>query len=206
MFDSQLVAFTLVAAVLAITPGADTMLVVKNGIRFGSGAGWATTFGVLGGTVIHAVVSALGISVIVAQSETLFQLIKGLGALYLVWIGVQTLRTAGRMQANETMRGRLAIRGAFREGLTTNVLNPKVAIFYVAFLPQFISPSDPVLAKSLLMACIHNVLSLLWLGSLVLVISRGKRWMQKQKVQQGLSRASGVILVVLGVRLAMESG
>lgn len=203
MFDSQVIAFTLIAAVLAVTPGADTMLVMKNSIRSGRSAGWATTFGILGGKVVHAVISALGISAIVAQSVTLFQIIKGLGALYLVWLGIQTLRSAGEKRAVEN--GDKADRGALLEGLLKNILNPKVAIFYVAFLPQFISPDDPVLAKSLLLACIHNLLSLLWLGSLVLVISRGKRWIEKQEVQKWLSRASGVILIALGVRLALES-
>lgn len=205
MIDSQVVAFTLIAAVLAVTPGADTMLVMKNSIRSGSAAGWATTLGILGGTVVHAVISALGIFVIVAQSETLFQIIKGLGALYLVWLGLQTLLSAAKLHEAESNSKGLAVRGSFKEGLITNVLNPKVAIFYVAFLPQFIAPDDPVLAKSLLLACIHNVLSLIWLGFLVLVISRGKRWVQKQTVQAWFSRASGAILIALGVRLALES-
>ena len=89
MFDSQALAFTLVVAALAFTPGADTMLVVKNGIRSGSRAEWATTFGILGGTLLHAVISALGLSIVLAQSATLFQFIKLLGALYLVWLGLQ---------------------------------------------------------------------------------------------------------------------
>lgn len=205
MVDSQVIAFTLIAAVLAVTPGADTMLVMKNGMRHGREAGWATTFGILGGTLLHAVISALGISVVVAQSETIFQIIKGLGALYLVWLGVQTFRAGGSPPASETNTSNVATRSAFMEGLITNLLNPKVAIFYVAFLPQFISPDDPVLAKSLLLACIHNVLSLIWLGSLVMVIASGKRWLQQQQVQAWLSRASGVILIGLGVRLALES-
>ena len=205
MFDSQVIAFALVAAVLAITPGADTMLVLKNGIRFGSTAGWSTTFGILGGTVVHAVISALGISVVVAQSETLFQIIKALGALYLVWLGVQAFRTAGHQPASGSSGGSTFVRGAFMEGLITNILNPKVAIFYIALLPQFISAGDPVLVKSLLLAGIHNLMSLLWLGTLVMVISRGKLWMRKQIVQAWLSRISGVILIGLGMRLALES-
>lgn len=205
MFDSQVIAFTLVVAVLVVTPGADTMLVMKNGIRNGRKGGWATTLGVLGGTVVHAVISALGISVLVARSETIYLIIKGLGALYLVWLGVQTLSSVRNRHTTEVSGNKVAAKGAFLEGLITNILNPKVAIFYVAFLPQFISPADPVLAKSLLLACIHNVLSLFWLGGLVIVISRGKRWMQKQQVQEWLSRISGVVLIALGVRLAFES-
>ena len=95
MFDSQVLAFTLMVAALAFTPGADTMLVVKNGIRSGSPVGWTTTFGILGGTLLHAVISALGLSMVLAQSATLFQFIKLLGAIYLVWVGAGTPPASG---------------------------------------------------------------------------------------------------------------
>ena len=203
MFDSQVLAFTLVVAALAFTPGADTMLVVKNGIRSGSRAGWATTFGILGGTLLHAVIFALGLSIVLAQSATLFQFIKLLGALYLVWLGLQALRKISEPQTDENLK-KLAIWTAFQEGLITNLLNPKVAIFYLAFLPQLISPDDPVLAKSLLLAGIHNLLSLVWLGGLVVVIGQGKRWIEKRSVQFWLSQVSGMILIGLRVSSALE--
>ena len=79
-----------------------------------------------------------------------------------------------------------------------------MAIFYLAFLPQFVSPSDPVLAKSLLLAGIHNLLSLIWLGGLVVIIGQGKRWIEKRSLQLWLSRVSGMILIVLRVRLVLE--
>lgn len=79
-----------------------------------------------------------------------------------------------------------------------------MAIFYLAFLPQFVSPSDPVLAKSLLLAGIHNLLSLIWLGGLVVIIGQGKRWIEKRSLQLWLSRVSGMILIVLGVRFVLE--
>ena len=79
-----------------------------------------------------------------------------------------------------------------------------MAIFYLAFLPQFVSPSDPVLAKSLLLTGIHNLLSLIWLGGLVVIIGQGKRWIEKRSLQLWLSRVSGMILIVLGVRLVLE--
>ena len=139
MFDSQVLAFTLVVAALAFTPGADTMLVVKNGIRSVSPAGWTTTFGILGGTLLHALISALGLSIVLAQSATLFQFIKLLGALYLVWLGLQAFRQLPNSQTDDNLT-KLVVWTAFKEGLITNLLNPKVAIFYLAFLPQFISP------------------------------------------------------------------
>ena len=203
MFDSQVLAFTLVVLTLTLTPGADTMLVVKNGTRSGSPAGWATTFGILGGTLLHAVVSALRLSIVLAQSTTIFQFIKLLGVLYLVWLGLQALRKLPKLKTYENLT-KLAIWTASKEGLITNPLNPKVAIFYLACLPQLVSLNDPVLAKSLLLAGIHNLLSLIWLSGLVVVIGQGKRWIEKRSVQLWLSRVSGLILIGLGVRLALE--
>ncbi len=203
--DAQIIAFTAVAAALAVTPGADTMLVIKNSLRNGQQAGWATTLGILGGTLFHALISALGISVIIAQSESLFQLIKIVGAIYLVWLGLQTFRSGRHQSEISNDYQQLALRNSFNEGLITNLLNPKVAIFYIAFLPQFISPGDPVLAKSILLACIHNILSLLWLGGLAIAIGSGRNFIQQQPVRQWLSRLSGSILIALGLRLALES-
>ncbi|MDJ0832997.1 MAG: LysE family translocator [Gammaproteobacteria bacterium] len=205
LFDAEIIAFTAVAAALAVTPGADTMLVIKNSLRNGKQAGWATTIGVLGGTLFHALISALGISLVIAQSEWLFHLVKMTGAAYLVWLGIQTLRTIPHRAEVSSDHQRLTLRNSLAEGLITNLLNPKVAIFYIAFLPQFISPGDPVLAKSILLACIHNILSLVWLGGLATAIGSGRNFIQQPSVQQWLSRLSGIILIGLGVRLALES-
>ncbi len=205
LFDTQVIAFTVVAAALALTPGADTMLVIKNTLHSGKQAGWATTLGILSGTLFHALVSALGISVIIAQSEFMFQLIKVAGAGYLIWLGIQTLRSIRHAGDSVTDQKRKRLRNSFNEGLITNLLNPKVAIFYIAFLPQFISPGDPVLAKSILLACIHNVMSLLWLGGLALALGSGHNWIQHRPVRSWLSGISGSILIGLGLRLALES-
>ncbi|MEC8261173.1 MAG: LysE family transporter [SAR324 cluster bacterium] len=98
----------------------------------------------------------------------------------------------------------MAIWTASKEGLITNPLNPKVAIFYLACLPQLVSLNDPVLAKSLLLAGIHNLLSLIWLGGLVVVIGQGKRWIEKRSVQFWLSPVSGMIQIGLRVGLVLE--
>ncbi len=97
-----------------------------------------------------------------------------------------------------------AQRDCLREGLITNLLNPKVAVFYMAFLPQFLSPGDPALAKSVLLASIHNGFSLLWLGGLAVAIGRGRDWIRHPRVQDWIARVSGTILIGLGVRLALE--
>jgi len=202
VFDAQTLAFLAVAAALAITPGADTLLVIKNSVRAGSRAGWATTWGILAGVMAHALLSALGLSVILAQSDRLFFVIKSLGAVYLVWLGGKALWQSSRpLPQADSPSISLPAAAAFREGLLTNVLNPKVAIFYIAFLPQFISVDDPVLAKSVILAGIHNGFSLIWLGGLVWALSRGQQWFQKQGVQKALARVSGTLLVGMGVKL-----
>lgn len=204
LFDAQTLAFLAVAAALSVTPGADTVLVIKNSIRAGRQAGWATTAGILAGIMTHALISALGLSVIIAQSDRLFALVKNLGALYLIWLGAKALWQSMQPVADTHNDSQPMASGtAFREGLLTNVLNPKVAVFYIAFLPQFISVGDPVLAKSILLAAIHNGFTLLWFGGLIWALSRGQGWFQKASVQTALSRVTGTLLVGLGIKLLM---
>ena len=117
-------------------------------------------------------------------------------------MGLHALRKLPELQTYENLT-KLAIWTASKEGLITNPLNPKVAIFYLACLPQLVSLNDPMLAKSLLLVGIHNLLSLIWLGGLVVVIGQGKRWIEKLSVQFWLSRVSGLILIGLGVRLVL---
>jgi threonine/homoserine/homoserine lactone efflux protein len=150
--------------------------------------------------------SAIGLSVIVMRSATAFHAVKLLGAGYLVWIGIRTLRSGGGAgaPAGDEPAAAASLASSFREGFITNVLNPKVSVFYLAFLPQFISPGDPVLAKSLLLASLHNLMGALWLGSLAVVAARGRDWMRRPPVRRWISRVSGAVLVGLGVRLAME--
>ena len=121
----------------------------------------------------------------------------------MVWLGLQALRKLPKLQTYGNLT-KLAIWTASKEGLITNPLNPKVAIFYLACLPQLISLNDPVLAKSLLLAGIHNLLSLVWLGGLVVVIGQGKRWIEKRSVQFWLSQVSGMILIGLRVGSVLE--
>jgi threonine/homoserine/homoserine lactone efflux protein len=178
MIDSQVVAFTFVAAALTLTPGADTMLVVRNVLRGGRRDGVITTVGICLGLFMHATLSALGVSVILLHSATAFHLVKWAGACYLVWLGVQSLSSAvrGASHAVDTERCMTTVvvapQRCFLEGLLSNVLNPKVAVFYLAFLPQCIGPTDAVLPQPLLLAGIHYVEGMLWLDTML----RTSRW------------------------------
>jgi RhtB (resistance to homoserine/threonine) family protein len=210
MIDSQIVAFTFAAAVLTVTPGQDTMLVVRNVLRGGRCNGVVTTFGICAGLFMHATLSALGVSAILMHSATAFQLVKFAGACYLVWLGVRSLysavRGAHRPADPEHRLGTDAISPyrCFLEGLLSNVLNPKAAVFYLAFLPQFIGPTDPVLQKSLLLAGIHYAEGISWLVMVSMAVDQTRRLFLKSMVRRWLDGICGTLLVGFGVRLALE--
>jgi RhtB (resistance to homoserine/threonine) family protein len=210
--DPQVVAFATIAGLLTLTPGADTMLVMRNVMARGRSAGLFTTLGSCCGVFLHATLSALGLSLILVRSATAFEVVKWLGAGYLIWLGVQALRQALRRppSASETV-GRASAHGApvkgrrsFLEGLLSNILNPKVAVFYLAFLPQFIGPGDWVLGKSVLLAGIHWVENLVWLSIVTLFLGRVRVWITQPRVTRAIEATTGAILIAFGVRLAME--
>ena len=209
MADPQVLGFAVIAAVLTVTPGADTMLVIRNVIARGRSAGIMTTLGICTGLFVHAGLSAVGLSVILLRSATVFEAVKLLGAAYLVYLGVQSIRAgSGKPQSNgraERQRGRLQRgRHSALEGFLTNVLNPKVAIFYLALLPQFIHPGDSVLAKSLLLVGIHWLEGIVWLTAVSLFVGRMREWIMGDRVRRAIEATSGGIMIALGLRLAME--
>jgi RhtB (resistance to homoserine/threonine) family protein len=210
MLDSQIVAFTFAAAVLTITPGQDTMLVVRNVLRGGRCDGVVTTFGICAGLFMHATLSALGVSVILMHSAMAFQLVKFAGACYLVWLGARSLASAVRgthHPAGPEHRPALdavSPQRCFLEGMLSNVLNPKTAVFYLAFLPQFIGPTDPVLQTSLLLAGIHYAEGILWLVVVSMAVDQTRRLFLKSMVRRWLDGICGTLFVGFGVRLACE--
>ena len=194
-----------VAAVLIILPGADMALVTKNVLTLGRRGALQTIAGICTGCVIHATASALGLSAIIATSAMAFNVVKTLGAAYLVWIGIQSIRDAKRPAALPAARPapRSGV-GPFLQGFLTNLLNPKVALFYLTFLPQFISPGEPVLQRSLLLATIHNVMGFAWLVSYAWFIDRVGAVLTRPRVKMWLERVTGGLLIALGARLAWE--
>jgi RhtB (resistance to homoserine/threonine) family protein len=208
--DPQILMFLGLSAVLTITPGADTALVTKNTLSHGRPAALATTFGISTGVMVHAALSGLGLSAILNQSALAFEIVKWIGAAYLVFIGLRSLLGGGHLAATTaepapaTSGGRRVWRRAYTQGLLTNVLNPKVALFYLTLLPQFMAPGDPVLLKSLLLAGIHITLGLIWLSAYAYFLSRLSDLLMRPAVRRRLERVTGLLLLALGVRLAWE--
>jgi threonine/homoserine/homoserine lactone efflux protein len=183
-------------------------LVARNVLTHGRGAGYVTGVGVCTGLWVHAVASALGLSAILLTSAALFSAVKLAGALYLVTLGVTSLWRAmapapqpPTEAASPTSRG---TRWVFAQGLLSNLLNPKVALFYLTLLPQFVRPGDDVLARSLLLAGVHVAIGLGWLFAYAYFLGRLSLVLRRPRVHRCLDGVTGAVLVGLGGRLAWD--
>lgn len=208
MIDSSLLTFVVFAGILTLTPGADTLLVIRNVLGGDVRSGVATTAGICSGLFFHALLSALGVSLILMASATLYSLLKIGGAVYLGWLGFQSLRSAVKADSSQLVstsgvRPR-SMRRSFVEGVMSNVLNPKTAVFYLAFLPQFIHPGDPVLLKSLFLAGVHFSMAFLWLCLVALLLDRYRQVLLSSALHRWLEGVCGTLLLGLGVRLMLE--
>ena len=192
-----------VLALLTISPGADMALIARVTIARGRRAAFLTSLGICTGLLVHASASALGLSVILATSAEAFTVVKLLGAAYLVYLGARSLRDSFH-EAPEAPAVALRARASYLQGLLNNVLNPKVAVFYLTFLPQFIDPSGNVLAQSLLFAFAHSLMGIAWLAFYAYLLARLSRAFARYGVRRWLERVTGVVLVGLGARLAFE--
>jgi len=204
MVDPRLYAFVGVAAILTILPGADMALVTRNVLTIGRRRTMLTIAGIGSGCIVHATASALGLSAILATSATAFSVVRTIGAAYLVWLGVQSIRDASRATAQpaaSTMERRTRW-GPFLQGFLTNVLNPKVAIFYLTFLPQFIGPNEPVFRRSLFLASIHIAMGFIWLATYAWFVDQLGAVLTRPRIKAWLERITGGVLIALGVRLA----
>ncbi|MGI8586057.1 MAG: LysE family translocator [Thermoleophilaceae bacterium] len=202
-------AFAGVAALLTISPGADMALVTRAALADGRGPAFATTLGICLGLVLWALASAVGLAALLSASATAFLVVKVAGATYLVALGVLALRRAlrggpaGGAGGVASAPARHPRRGsAFRQGLVSNLLNPKIAVFYTTVLPQFIAPGDPALAVSLVLVVIHVCLTLAWLSGYAYAVARAGEVLRRPIVRRALDALTGAVLVGLGVRLA----
>ena len=210
MFDQFLwLPFLIAITALTLTPGVDTLLVMRNAARGGHRDGLLTSLGICLGLFIHASISAAGLSVILLGSAELFMLLKLAGAGYLIWLGVQSLRSAINRQKLQFEQpdavSTIPAIVSLREGLLSNVLNPKPIIFYMAFLPQFIDPAYSALPQALMMATVHFTIGMLWQGALVLMVGRARLWLQQPRVAKVLDSITGVLLIGFGTKLASSN-
>lgn len=194
----------LASLALIVIPGPDQALVTRNALVVGRRAGLATMVGGVSGVALHAVAAALGVSALVAASAEAYTTLKLLGVAYLLCLGVQTLRTAGRHpQRDAPGEGRGNLRTAVRQGALSDALNPKVAIFFLTFMPQFLPP-NPSPGAALLLAATFAAIYLAWFSGYVALVDRFGRWLRRPEVQLWIERTSGALIVAFGLRLALD--
>jgi threonine/homoserine/homoserine lactone efflux protein len=208
LFDfSTILAYGAASAVLVVAPGPGQALVLTRTLQGGTRDGVATAVGLEIGTLVHTVAAALGLSAILATSATAFSIVKYLGAAYLIWLGISALRSAGRAtpgdaapQSSPITRGRLLLHAT-----VTGILNPKVALFFLAFLPQFVDPArGRVLTQFLVLGTGLATLGLLWDSTLAIAAGRARnRLLASPGFRAWRDRITGAVLVMLGLRLAL---
>ena len=201
-----LLPYLAVATLLALSPGPDTMFVLASSASGGARNGVAATLGISSGGIVHASAAALGISALIAASPTAFDVLRIGGALYLAWIGAQALFRLWRGLAETTGEAtvaRVSAAAAYRRGFVTNVLNPKVAIFYVAFLPQFADPAlGHVPLQIFLLGSLHNSIGSAWLAGLAAASGRmAHAFAQNKRVRSWLDGTAGAVYLILAARI-----
>jgi threonine/homoserine/homoserine lactone efflux protein len=199
----QAAAFLGISALVIVTPGQDTALTIRNALLGGRRAALFTALGVSAGQALWALASAAGVAALLAASEPVFLALRLAGAAYLVWLGVQALVSARRRKNPEFVHEctNLRARVAFRQGILSNLGNPKMAVFFLSLLPQFGGSFGALLALGLVFSC----LTLAWLTAYGAAVARAGDFLRRSRVRRALDAAVGAVLVALGLRLAADS-
>jgi threonine/homoserine/homoserine lactone efflux protein len=207
---SQLVPFLIVSGILTITPGPDMALVLRNGMRCGATAAWWTELGCCAGIAVHAAAAVIGLSAILAASATAFTIVKLAGAAYLIYLGASALWNSRRaVQASARMATGAEIAEAdrmlaFRQGLLSNLLNPKIALIFLTLIPQFVSPGEAAFSTTATLAVIFLGIAVVWWRVFSLAVSGLGRVLSRPRVRTAIERVTGTVLVALGVRVALD--
>jgi threonine/homoserine/homoserine lactone efflux protein len=195
--------FALAAALIVLLPGPDTLVVVRSIVRGGRSRGVATAAGNLVGLAVWVSAAALGLSALLRASHIGYEVLRIAGAGYLLWLGVQSIRLRS---APREVTGRRGLMGTgFVAGVVTNLLNPKVGVFFVTFLPGFVPHGHPVGWTSLLFGTIFIVETAAYWVLLLSLAGRVTRWMNEPRTRRRLDGATGAVLIGFGIRLATES-
>jgi threonine/homoserine/homoserine lactone efflux protein len=197
-------AFALAAAIIVLLPGPDTLVVVRSIVRGGRSRGVATAVGNLAGLAIWVAAAALGLSALLRASRVGYDVLRFAGAAYLLWLGIAAWRARRQESTSVATTPRGLLGTGFRAGLVTNLLNPKVGVFFVTFLPGFVPLHHSVPVTSLLFGAIFIAETALYWVVLLAVAVRVTRWMSTPRIRRRIDAAAGAVLIGFGIRLALE--
>ncbi|MFI9320997.1 LysE family translocator [Kitasatospora aureofaciens] len=196
--------FALVVGLLTLTPGLDTALILRTSALGRRRQAWGVVLGIQTGTLIWGTLTSAGVTALLTASQVAYEVLRWAGAAYLVWMGVGMLRKQGTEAAAEQEE---SVEGGFghgwRRGTLTNLLNPKVGVFYVAVLPQFIPAGAPHFAAGVALTCVHVVEGLLWSTVLVGFARVLRGWLRRPAARRVMDRVTGAVVVGFGLKLAL---
>jgi RhtB (resistance to homoserine/threonine) family protein len=203
----HLLVFVGVAAIVIVIPGPDTAVVTKNVLLHGRRVALGTSLGVGAGLSVWTLAAAVGVASLVRASAPAFTMLKLIGALYLVWLGLQALRAAGErpaMRARVANKRPLNVLGGFRQGFLSDLANPKIGIFFTSLLPEFVDPGRSALLPLLALGAVFVLMTIVWLCAYSVLAARAAETLRRPRAQAALDRITGAVLVAIGVRLALE--
>ena len=206
----HLTAFLGVAVLVIVTPGPDTALTIRNTLMGGRPGGFATALGVSLGQATWALAASVGLAALISASQPAFVALRLVGAAYLVYLGIQALLVAFGRRGGELARPDLggsrglAPRAAFRQGILSNLANPKMAVFFTSLLPQFVAPGGSAFAGFLMLGLLLSVMTFFWLCAYAIAVARAGDVLRRPRVRRTVEGVTGAALVALGLRLATE--
>ena len=207
---AHLLVFIAAGWLLNLTPGPDVLFIVNNALKSGVRAGMVAALGIVSGCFVHVFAAAFGVGALLATSATAFTVLKWAGAAYLVWMGAKLLLARGGAESRLAQvvqdPSPVDLRSIYQRGFLTNVLNPKVALFFLAFVPQFIAHDAPnKLAAFLLLGLLFGVNSLpINFGYAWMAAKAAKRWVTVPRAMHWMDRAAGLMFVGFGIKLALS--
>ncbi|WP_107925006.1 LysE family translocator [Lysinibacillus parviboronicapiens] len=203
--------FLLMCVLLIILPGPDTAIATKNTLTVSKKGGIQTILGSCCGLLIHTFAAVIGLSAIIVKSAYVFAVLKYVGAVYLCYLGVKTLWTLKTIRSlppvlqDETqVDHKYAHQSCFKQGFLTNIMNPKVAVFFLTFLPQFVDVSSATFVPFLFMGLIYTAITALWFVFYVYLLDRISAFMKKPTTKTVIEGLTGTILIGFGIKLALE--
>jgi len=200
---SALLAFAAASSLLTLIPGLDTALIVRTAVVEGRRSALVAGLGICCGVLTWGVLASTGLGVLFATSRLAYDTVRIIGAVYLLYLGVRLVLSPVSGAASRPAQQGVG-KGAFRRGLFTNLLNPKVGLFYVSFLPQFVPAGTPVAAFGMLLTLVHASESFLWFLVLSGASSLARRWLTTGSVQAAINRMTGMVFIAIGLKLMLS--
>ena len=195
--------YIVLCILLIILPGPDTAIVTKNTLVISRRAGFETMFGTLTALMIHTTFAIVGLSAIMVQSAQLFMIIKFVGAMYLIYLGVKTFIAMTKKKNQDSIETLTSSKSSnYFQGFLTNLLNPKVAVFFLTFLPQFVANPNKPIIPFLILGITYTVLTLVWFIFYVTLLSQIRAFMNNPTTQKWMEGITGTVLVGFGIQLA----